>query len=110
MPESDLFTQIGVGGIFAILIIREVFGFLKTKGSNGDGQTVLSHENKEAIKMLISRVQYKDSCDQIVKRIEGEFRNIERRDAERKEYQDEQFQQIDRQLESVKTLVKNGNR
>jgi hypothetical protein len=31
----DDLTQIGVGGIFAILVIREVLGFLKERKANG---------------------------------------------------------------------------
>ena len=34
-----MITSVGVGGIFAILIIREVFGFLKSRrGSDSDRQ------------------------------------------------------------------------
>ena len=33
----DVFTQLGVGGIFVILVLREVFGFLEKKRSNGNG-------------------------------------------------------------------------
>ncbi len=34
---GDFVTQLGVGGIFAIIILREVFGFLaKKRDKNGD--------------------------------------------------------------------------
>lgn len=35
--ENSALLQLGVGGIFAILIIREVLSFLKTRNGKGDG-------------------------------------------------------------------------
>ena len=32
---DSTFTQVGIGGLLAILIIREVFAFLKNRKSNG---------------------------------------------------------------------------
>lgn len=32
---DDLLTQIGVGGLFSLMILREVFGFLKQRNGNG---------------------------------------------------------------------------
>lgn len=34
---DQLFTQLGVGGIFALLIIREVLGFLSKRKERGNG-------------------------------------------------------------------------
>lgn len=34
--ENDVLLQLGVGGMFAVLLVREVLGFLKRKnGANG---------------------------------------------------------------------------
>lgn len=71
---NETLTQLGVGGIFAILVIREVLEFLKRKNGNGAknmaGQlspedwhgrmTRMHHESAEAImqdmrQLLISR-------------------------------------------------------
>lgn len=32
---DTLLTQVGVGGIFTVLVLREVFTFLKTRKANG---------------------------------------------------------------------------
>jgi len=84
-------TEIGIGGVFALLVIKEVFGFVKAK-RNGNGSQISNKviTRDEFEKHKIS-AQYKDNCSEIVKRMDGRFDNI------------------DSQLTEVKTLIRNGN-
>ena len=75
---NDSMTQIGVGGIFALLVIREVFNFIKTKKS------IISNGYQKAA-----------TCAEIVKRFDKNF-----------ESQDKRFDKIDNQLEEVKDLIR----
>ena len=86
---NESITHIGVGGIFALLVIREVFGFIKSKKQNLNGNTPITKIEFEKHKDV---VQYKDNCREIVKRMDGRFDNV------------------DTQLTRVeKLIVKNGN-
>jgi len=76
---GDSVTQIGIGGVFAIMVIKMVFDY--TKG-----------------KKVINGYQRKASCDEIVKRFDNNFIS-----------QDKRFDKIDTQLEEVKDLIRNGN-
>ena len=67
-------TQLGVGGIFAIVVLREVFNFLKNKNGKNKCSGEVSREEFERHK---GAVQYKDTCDEIVKRLEGRFDNVD---------------------------------
>ena len=79
---NESITQIGVGGIFALMVIREVFGFIKSK--------------KE---VPTNGYQKAATCNEIVKRFDINFSNSDKR-----------FDKVDKQLEEVKTLiVKNGD-
>ncbi len=49
---EDTLTQLGVGALVAILIIREVFAFLKTRNGNGHKPDI----NSECIR-TISRIE-----------------------------------------------------
>ncbi len=67
---SDLLLQVGIGGIFSILVLKEVFGFLhsRSKNRNGADQTPVWYERKsleEAINGLcVSIDSLKDSMAQ----------------------------------------------
>jgi hypothetical protein len=107
----DTLTYIGWSGIITVMILREVFAYLiKNKSGDNGVRSSLPRDNKNDLKELADKVQYKDNCKQIVERIEDAFRNIESRDRERKEYQNSQFKKIDDQLVEVKTLIRNGNK
>jgi len=72
---TDSLTQIGVGGLFAILVIREFVAYTKGKKvSNG--------------------FQKAATCSEIVKRFDNNF-----------ESQDKRFDKVDVQLDEVKTLI-----
>ncbi len=83
---NELITQVGVGGVLAILIIREV---LNAKNSKSSSSNCISRNEFESHK---KSVQYKDNCEQIVKRIDG------------------RFDRIDEQFDDVKELIRNGGK
>jgi hypothetical protein len=82
---NELITQVGVGGVLAILIIREV---LNARNHRKNGEYI----SRSEFEKHKDSVQYKDSCEQIVKRI------------------DAAFEKIDEQFENVKELIRNGGK
>ncbi len=48
----DAYTQIGVGGILAVLIIREVLGFLKGHNPSTEIEKMRHNELKNLIKVV----------------------------------------------------------
>jgi len=93
MTES--LTQVGVGGVLAILIIREVFTFVGSKKANSTYGQYVRRDEYEVHK---GSVQSKDTCRMIIERLN-----------ERHEAQEKQFDRIDKQFEEVKTLIRNGH-
>ena len=87
--------EVGVGGAVALIIIREVFGFVRDYKNGKGGDMVTRHEFDEHKKS----VQYKDNCEQIVKRLDEANRSHELR-----------FNSIDKQFDEVKLLIKNGGK
>jgi len=86
--EEQTITHIGIGGIFALAILKVVFDFLKGQRINKNGNAPIT---KTEFEKHTSVVQYKGTCDEIVKRFDG------------------RFDTIDDSLKEVKTLIKNGN-
>ena len=81
-------TELGVGGILAIIILREVFNFLKSNKNNKNDKTNCSGDiSREEFESHKKVVQYESTCIQIVKRLEG------------------RFDSVDTQLGEVKTMV-----
>ena len=62
-------TEIGVGGALAVIVMREVFGFVKTRKGNSCIARGEFEEHKKS-------VQYKDTCEQIVKRFEANHKEV----------------------------------
>jgi hypothetical protein len=101
---SDILVQLGVGGVFAILIIREVFGFVKShKPKNTNGKTF--HVTRQEFEKHKDSVQYRDACGEIVKRIDGNFVALEKRDEERMANAKQRFDSIDSSIGEVKTMI-----
>lgn len=84
---NELLTQVGVGGILAILILREVFGFLKNKKNNPGTGVVSATDFRE----FQREVQYVSTCKQIVKRL------------------DERFDTVCNKLDKLDDFLRNGN-
>lgn len=90
---DNIVTQVGIGGIFAIIVLREVFTFLnnsKTKKVNNSVSRSEFDRHKDTM-------QSKENCRQIVKRLDSAFAA-----------QDKRFDQIDKQFGEVKTLIRNN--
>ena len=87
-------TEIGVGGAVAVIIIREVLSFLKDK-KNGDIASV----SRDEFEKHKRNVQYKDNCEQIVKRLD-----------EANKAQEVRFNSVDKQFDEVKVLIRNGRK
>lgn len=51
---GELITQLGIGGIFAIMVIDRVLTFLKSKGSNGG--------NQDTVKEISHDIETKVDC------------------------------------------------
>lgn len=66
---TDHLTQVGVGGIFVLLVLREVFGFISGKNGKAPVARCEFDEHKKS-------VQYRDNCEQIVKRMDGQFQDV----------------------------------
>jgi len=97
--SSDPITQVGVGGIVALLVIREVFGFIKSKkiSLNGNGP-VTKTEFAEHKKVA----QYKDNCVQVQRTIEQKFNGLI-------DLTNERFCTINKGIENLSELIKNGS-
>ena len=68
----DLSTlpEIGIGGIFALLVIREVLNYTKSRNGTSPITNTVFEAHKKS-------VQYKDNCEEIVKRMDVRFDNID---------------------------------
>ena len=84
--------EMGAGGALAVIIIREVLQIV-LKSRNGE---YISRKEFDKHK---SSVQYKDNCNEIVKRLD-----------EANQAQEKRFDSIDRQFGEVKQLIKNGGK
>lgn len=106
---DSVLMQLGVGGIFAILIIREVLNFAKAskvrESANGNKPVTRSEFEKHK-----DAVQYRDNCVQIVKRIDSAFASAEKRADERLRGVDTQFEAVGRQIGEVKTMIQGLSR
>jgi len=72
---SDPITQLGVGGVFAIVVVREVLNFLKNRNNKHDPPSYVTKIDFEEHK---KSVRYSDTCEQIVKRLDGRFDSLDR--------------------------------
>lgn len=70
--EGELLTQIGVGGILVVLVLREVFGFLKpllekrrTNGNGNGGHKANGHMSAETVAQVheLHRIMSKTDTD-----------------------------------------------
>lgn len=101
-------VQIGVGGVFAIVVLREVFNFLKSyknhrdckKQENNPGQaSTTNFVSRTEFEQHKSSVQYKDTCGEIVKRIENALKSQEKNI-------DKQFGEIKGGIKDIKESLK----
>ena len=89
---DQLITQIGVGGVFALLVIREVLNYMKGRNSNGTGVDVHSKcVGREEFDEHKKAVRYTDTCDKV-------HEGIQR-----------QFTHVNESLTRIENLIRNGN-
>jgi len=93
-------TQLGIGGIFAILIVRSVLEFLKSSRSPAEKKSTngINGVTRSEFEIHKGVVQYKDSCQQIVKRIDENFH-------QRKADMDKRFDKVESCLGELKIMV-----
>jgi hypothetical protein len=100
---KEVLTQVGVGGIFAIVVLKEVFGFLKSvKNKNGKNGDKITRREFDIHK---TEVQYKDNCEQVVKRLEDMNKHQKETADERHEFVKSQFNEVKGQVKSVQSEV-----
>jgi hypothetical protein len=96
--DTSIITEVGIGGAVAIIIIREVLNFVKEKKNNNSNSISRREFDKHK-----ESVQYKDNCEQIVKRIDAAF-----------EAQEKMFKMMEKRIEQhfreVKKLILNGGK
>lgn len=88
-------VEIGAGGALAIVILKTTFDFVKSTRANRNGVSRGEFEKHK------DSVQYKDNCEQIVKRMDAAFIA-----------QEKMFRAMEKRIEEhfsdVKKLIKNG--
>lgn len=101
---DNIITDVGVGVVISILLLREILPWLlkvnngrrgNNDGKNGSKQAVTRADLSE----LANRVQTRDNCEQIVKRVDDTLRGL--RDGQR-----ENRQRIDAHFDEVKILLR----
>jgi len=107
-------TQLGIGGIFCIVVLREVFGFISRTKNNGtkNNGSLKQAVTRDELDRKLSTVQYADNCQQIVKRFDTMFETIvsQRKEdldtqRENRKAQDTQFEKMIVVLNRVQVLV-----
>ena len=69
MTENTIWIQVGVGGLFALMVIREVFNFLKSRknGRNGSSRTTDSQTNFYTTTLSAIALNAKSAADSLVR-------------------------------------------
>lgn len=92
---DEALTQLGVGAIVAILIIREVLAFLKTKNGSNSGNSYKSDISSECIR-TISRIE--NQVDKIKHGLNNNFTVINGIH--------HQIQEIRREVKELKSILR----
>jgi hypothetical protein len=95
---DNVLTQLGVGGCLVILVLKTVFDYLKRNERNGNGAKTVLCVGRPEFEKHKEAVQYKDNCEQIVKRIDQNFH-------ERKQDMDKRFDKVENCLGELKMMV-----
>jgi hypothetical protein len=107
--NSDLITHLGLGGIFAVIVIREVLNFLRARpvGQGGSDNasitrrelhelstTCQSKASKEEVRTLAGAVQYRSQCQEVVKRLDERFEHLNELEKQRTSHIEHQFNEV----------------
>ena len=88
MNEIVTIGNLSVGGLLAIMVIREFVKWTKDTKKEDNSSYITRTEHEKAFEVF----QRKDNCTEIVKRM------------------DSRFTSIDNKLEGIERLIKNGNK
>lgn len=69
---NETLSQLGVGAILCVMVLRLVFDFLSKNGQSKNGRNG-KYVAKDDFRELKDHVQYKSTCEEIVKRVEDKF-------------------------------------
>ena len=109
MMNSDLIMQLGIGAVFAILILREVLPVVLKAGSkNGNGK-IRDWVTHDHLDKKLETVQYKDNCKQIVARMDIQFDLLKEQNTTQVDQSMKAFSRIDDRFDEVKNLIMNGH-
>lgn len=68
--DSDILLQIGAGGILALLMVRQVLDFLRTKKNGGHDEEIRREVHRDAVceqvLEIVKRLEHK--ADELAKR------------------------------------------
>lgn len=81
---TETITQLGVGGILVVVVLQIILPYFKKNGNGGVSRKEFDEHRKS--------VQYRDTCGEIVKRIDNNFTDVKD------------------QLNDIKTLIRNGQK
>jgi len=99
---DDLVMQVGVGGVFALVVLKTVFDFVKSYKTRVNGDAAVSRNEFETHK---KSVRYKDRCDATHEAVGQRFDDLEKLQNERKEHYDQRFDRIDMGVRDLKIMV-----
>ena len=101
---TDTLTQYGVALGVIVIVLREVFNFLKEGKSKKNGNSCITREEFDHHK---AAVQYKENCKPIVDGVKAEFRAV----CAGMQTRHEDFAAtIIRRFDRVERLIRNGDK
>lgn len=110
--QASVLPDIGIGGIFAILVIREVLNFLgarngKALNGNGDGNgtSKLEAVTRFELDKRLSNVQFKDTCAEVVRRVDASVGSLSQTVASQQETARKHQQEVQNQYREIHTML-----
>lgn len=70
---GDLITQLGVGGVLAVVVIREVLNYLKTRNGKSDNPGTANIVSRQEFDQHKKEVRYRDTCEAMHDGVEQRF-------------------------------------
>jgi hypothetical protein len=100
---DELITQVGVGVVGVVIILREVFSFMKSqKVGKANGDLPVPRKEFESHKQI---AQTKDNCEALHEAISQRFEDMEKRDDDNRKFVSQQFNGVGDQLKEVKAMI-----
>jgi hypothetical protein len=73
---DQLITQVGVGGVIALLVIREVLNYLKGRNGTNDKNENIECVRRKEFEDHKKAVRYTDTCDKVHEGIQRQFNHL----------------------------------